>query len=111
VGTENVQVNVIQNPIAALANQTICFGQSATLVASSNGANYSWNTGATTQSITVNPSVTSTYTVTVNIGGCAATSATATVTVNPIPSVSVANVSAICNGSSTTLIATPSAPN
>ena len=107
---DNITVTVIQNPIASLANQTICFGQSATLVAGPNGANYSWNTGATTQTITVNPTVTSTYTVTVNIGGCAATSATASVTVNPIPTVSVANVNAICNGSSATLTATPSAP-
>ena len=107
---DNVTVTVIQNPIATLLDTTICFGGTATLVAGPNGANYSWDTGATTQTLTVSPTVTSTYTVTVNIGGCAATSATATVTVNPIPSVTVANVNAICNGSSATLTATPSAP-
>jgi hypothetical protein len=107
---DNVTVTVIQNPVATLLSDTICFGQSTTLVAGPNGANYSWSTGQTTQTLTVSPTVTTTYTVTVNIGGCAATSATATVTVNPIPSVSVANVNAICNGSSTTLTATPSAP-
>jgi hypothetical protein len=110
IGTKNITVNVIQNPIANVLDTTICLGGTATLVAGPNGANYSWNTGATTQTLTVSPTVTSTYTVTVNIGGCAATSATATVTVNPIPSVSVANVAAICNGTAATLTATPSAP-
>ena len=110
IGTKNITVNVIQNPIANVLDTTICLGGTATLVAGPNGANYSWNTGASTQTLTVSPTVTSTYTVTVNIGGCAATSATATVTVNPIPSVSVANVAAICNGTAATLTATPSAP-
>ena len=106
---------MIQNPTASLNDTTICLGGTATLVAGPNGASYLWttndaNNGATTQTINVSPTSTTTYTVTVNIGGCAATSATATVTVNPIPSVSVANVAAICNGSSATLTATPSAP-
>jgi large repetitive protein len=110
VANDNVTVSVIQNPIATVANQTICFGSSTTLVAGPNGASYLWSNGATTQTLTVSPTVTTPYSVTVNIGGCAATTATSTVTVNPIPSVSVANVAAICNGSTTTLTATPSAP-
>ncbi|MEN8194481.1 MAG: choice-of-anchor Q domain-containing protein, partial [Bacteroidota bacterium] len=45
-------------------DQSICLGESVTLTASG-GSTYSWSTGATTQSITVNPNETTTYTVTV----------------------------------------------
>ena len=49
------------------SDQTICQGESVTLTASG-GSSYSWNTGATTKSITVNPNTTTTYTVTVTEG-------------------------------------------
>lgn len=50
---------------------TICSGSSATLTASGNGINtYSWNTGATTSSIVVSPTVNTTYTFTANSGTC-----------------------------------------
>ena len=74
---------------------TINYGQSTTLTAS--GAdNYSWNTGATTASITVSPTSTTTYTVTgTNSYGCTAT-ASKTMTVNPIaPTVTTSNVTDI----------------
>jgi hypothetical protein len=53
---------------------TVCSGGSATLAAS--GANsYSWNTGVSTSSIIVSPSVTTNYTVvgTSSVNGCAST--------------------------------------
>jgi gliding motility-associated-like protein len=106
LATKTINVTVIQNPSADLNDTTICFGQSATLVALPNGGVYSWSTTETTQSITVSPTVTSTYSVTVSVGGCAPTTATATVTVNPIPTVSIAQDQTICNGGSTTLSAT-----
>ena len=49
------------------SDQSICQGESVTLTASG-GSIYSWNTGATTKSITVNPEVTTIYTVTVSEG-------------------------------------------
>ena len=48
---------------------TICEGESVTLTASGGGT-YSWSTGATTASITVSPSTTTTYSVTVKDGDC-----------------------------------------
>jgi hypothetical protein len=107
---DDALVTVIQNPTANVIDTTICLGGTATLIATPNGATYNWNTGATTQTLTINPTATTTYTVTVSIGGCAPSTATATVTVNPIPSVTVGNVAAVCNGATTTLTATPS-PN
>lgn len=56
--------------IDAGSNVTIASGSGTTLSASG-GTNYSWNTGATTTIISVNPTVTTTYTVVaVEINGC-----------------------------------------
>jgi len=112
---DNVNVTVIQNPTASVNSTTICFGNSATLVANPANGIYSWSDGTnvigTGQTLTVNPSVTSTYTVSVSVGGCTATTATSTVTVNPIPTVTAAPGATICNGQSTTIGTTVSAPN
>ena len=100
---------MIQNPGATLSGATICNGQSTTLNALPNGANYLWSPGgATTQSLLVNPTTTTNYTVTVSIGGCAATTATAVVTVNPIPTITVGVDQTICNGLTAVLTSTPS---
>jgi hypothetical protein len=104
--SQSVTVNVIQNPTASVNNETICLGQTATLIANPAGGIYSWSDGTniigTGQTLTVSPTVSSTYTVSVSIGGCAPTSATATVTVNSIPTVTAAPNITICNGQSTT---------
>ena len=74
--TNNMQVTVIVNnlPTAnAGPDQIICGSGSATLTANYNlNYSYLWSTGQNTQSITVNPITTSTYTVTVinNLTGC-----------------------------------------
>ena len=88
---------------------TIESGQSTTLTATG-GDTYLWSNGATTASITVNPTATTTYEVTVNKNGCSSKDAV-TVTVNTA-SAPPATVTAdagkdqtICTGSSTTLTA------
>lgn len=84
----------------------ICSGNSVPLSVS--GANsYSWSTGATTSSILVTPSVTTTYSV---VGtattGCYGTDVK-TLTVNPTPTVNVTSSnSVICTGQTATLTAT-----
>ncbi len=65
---------------------------------------FSWNPGgATTSSITVNPTATTTYTVTSGLNGCTTTAST-TVTVSG--SAITVNSPTICSGQSTTLTAT-----
>jgi len=67
---------------------------------------YSWNTGETTNSITVAPDVTTTYTLTVADNSCSSV-IPVTVNVHTPPTVSVSNNGPICNGATVTLTATP----
>ncbi len=83
---------------------SICQGESTVLVASG-GDSYSWNTGETTDSITVNPSTTTTYTVTVSSGGETGVH-DVVVTVDELPSVDAGEDQVICEGESVTLTAT-----
>src|SRR5205085_1571347 len=87
------------------ANPSICVGGSSTLTATG-GTSFLWSNAATTASITVNPTATTTYTVTVtNANGCTSSCSTI-VTINPAPvcSITPANPS-ICVGGSSTLTA------
>ncbi|MBK8625464.1 MAG: DUF11 domain-containing protein [Saprospiraceae bacterium] len=91
-------------------SDTICVGSSTTLTASLTGGtamSYAWSfNNATTQSITVNPVVTTTYTVTItDTNGCNGTDAI-TVAVNPLPNIVISGDKTICLGESTTLTAT-----
>ena len=83
-------------------NNNICSGASTTLTAS--GANsYTWNTGASGSSITVNPTSSTPYTVTgTNSLGCTG-NATVTVTVTPVSlaTVNTANVTNITTSTAT----------
>lgn len=104
-GTKTVTITVNPLPNVTVNSPTICAGSSATLTASG-GTTYSWNTGATTTTISVSPTVTTTYTVTGTTSGCSK-AVTSTVTVNAAPTVNAtAANSTICSGSSTTITAT-----
>lgn len=109
--TNSSTVTVVTNtaPTVTVAGASICQGASATLTASG-AAVYTWNTGATTASITVSPASTTIYTVTgTNAVGCTG-SATATLTVNPIPNVSVsASPASVCPGNASALTASGAA--
>lgn len=73
--------------ITAAGPTSFCDGNSVQLTASA-GSSYLWNTGATTQSITVNTA--NNYTVKVtNATGCNSTSSATTITVLPQPTVSL----------------------
>ncbi|MBL7895628.1 MAG: T9SS type A sorting domain-containing protein [Bacteroidia bacterium] len=75
-----VTVGLVSSPTVAATGFSICAGQTNSVIATG-ATTYSWNTGATTQAISVTPSVTTTYTVTGTTGACS-NMATATVTVN-----------------------------
>jgi hypothetical protein len=98
-------INVTVRPYVTTTitpNQTICQGSSVTLNVSG-GTSRSWNTGATTNSITVSPNSTTTYTVTSNENGKCSKTDNVTVTVQPYVATTVTSDQTICQGSSVTL--------
>lgn len=101
--SNTANVTVTSNPTVSVANATICSGQTSTLTASG-ATSYSWNTGATTSSITPSPTISTNYTVTGFIGLCSNTK-TLSLTVNTTPTVAV-NDATLCSGGNATLSAT-----
>jgi len=105
VGNNTKTVSVVANPTVSIAGGTfVCAGNP--LVLNASGANtYSWNTSATTSSISVSPVTTTTYNVVGLISTCT-DMASITVSVNPTPSVSVSTPSnPICIGDGINLTA------
>lgn len=95
-------ITVITGPTLTVNSASICSGQTATL--SAGGATtYTWNTGAFTSSIAVNPVATTVYTVSGTIATCTA-AITTTVSMLSAP-VLVAPAVNICNGQTATLTA------
>ncbi len=82
---------------------TICSGQNALLTAGA-ATSYTWSTGANTQTVSVNPTATTSYTINATMpGGCVATNI-ATVTVNASPTLALSSTT-ICIGQTGTLTA------
>ncbi|WP_028870976.1 T9SS type A sorting domain-containing protein [Psychroserpens burtonensis] len=104
-GVDSITVTVNEVPVADAGNDAaICFGNE-TILTASGGSTYLWNTGETSQSITVNPNVTTTYTVDVFTNNCSSSDAVI-VTVNELPETNAGNDIIIIEGDSTTLTAT-----
>lgn len=89
-------VTIISSP------SVICSGNSSTLT--SNGAvTYTWSTAQNTNSISVSPGTTSSYTVSgTGTNGCV-NSAIETITVNATPTLAITGNTNICKGSTSTL--------
>lgn len=103
---DSVDVTVNAIPTAnAGADVTICDGDSTTLTATGGDA-YLWSTGATTESINVSPTSTTTYSVTATQNGCTSLADDVIVTVNPTPIANAGPDITIDEGNSTTLSAT-----
>jgi hypothetical protein len=94
--TDSISVTFGTIPTVNLgADTAICSGSNLIIDAGAGFATYYWNTGATSQTITVNTA--NTYTVTVtNNDGCEA-SDTVVVSVNPSPIVNLGSDTTICN--------------
>ncbi|WP_179334812.1 Ig-like domain-containing protein [Winogradskyella costae] len=101
--TDSVTVTVNELPTLLLTEDVTIFeGESINLTV--NGAeSYLWNTGDTSNSIVVNPTITSTYSVTGFSSSNCETSAEVTVTVIPEINANAGNDVAICLGESITL--------
>ena len=98
----------VQFPAITASANNVCFGGSTTLTGPAGATAYDWSPGGqTTQSITVTPSTTITYTC-IASGVCGfKQTLTKTITVNPLPTVTInsGNTPSICTGSSVNLTA------
>ena len=109
--TDPVTVTVLANaPINAGADAVICIGASAPLTATG-GISYTWSpatglSATTGNTVTANPTATTTYTVVgTDASGCIGTDQVL-VTVNPLPTVNAGADQSVCAGASVTLNAT-----
>ncbi|MES2568241.1 MAG: gliding motility-associated C-terminal domain-containing protein [Bacteroidota bacterium] len=80
----NTVVTIKPTPTIAVTNTSVCDGSAVTLIASG-ASSYTWNTGATTASISVTPTVATIYTVTGTSSISCTNSNTVSVSINPIP--------------------------
>ncbi len=108
--TPTIQMNITVNTTPTLSiagSSTLCNNASETLTASG-ATGYLWNTGATTNSISISPTSTTIYTVTGNNFSCTS-SKEFTVTSLPSPTVSITTpTTAVCPNVPVTLNATGS---
>ena len=110
----NGNVNISCTPVLPLTvnNASICPGESVILTANIPGnpstVSYSWSTGETTQSITVSPISSTTYTVSASgfgiNGAPISNSATSTVTVNAPINPTFSQILPFCNNSVVTAV-------
>ncbi|HLT32503.1 MAG TPA: Ig-like domain-containing protein, partial [Aquaticitalea sp.] len=102
--TDTSQITVFSEALDASAgiDQQICEGTGTTLTATG-GSSYEWSNGATTASIDVSPSATTTYTVTAYDAAGNSDTDDVTVTVNQGPNVNAGSNVTINQGESTTL--------
>ena len=107
----NSILTVIVPPVASFTTSSpttdICRGTAVTITVNSAVAGpYSWNTGATTQAITVSPLNTTSYSVTVGTGLCTANnSISLNVIGGPIAAASLSDVALECPGADKQLLA------
>lgn len=101
-----VTTTITVNPLPSVtANSvTICNGKTGVIIASG-AVSYIWNTGPTTASISINPTITTTYSVVGTSSLNCTNSAVGQVSVTPIPTVTInsGNPITVCNTKSVTL--------
>lgn len=103
-GSAIAYLTVNNLPLVSISSPgTVCSGSSVNLIA--NGASsYTWNTSATSSSISVSPGITTTYSVIGQDANGCRNNASQTISVNPLPFITV-NSGSICSGNSFTIIA------
>ncbi|NCC36647.1 MAG: hypothetical protein EOM24_32240, partial [Chloroflexia bacterium] len=100
-----IHVEVLPLPLPVVTEDTVCQGESASLMASG-GVSYLWDNGLTSPTIQVSPLHTTQYTVTVTgVNGCKASAGTVAL-VKPLPPADAGADQSICQATCTLLSAT-----
>ena len=100
--TATTSISVDSIPVVSAGSDVaICNGEN-TILTASGATTYSWSTGQTGASITVDPTTDTTYTVTGFNGACSNTDSV-DVTVYALPTVAITGTLTYCAGASTTL--------
>ncbi|WP_435353597.1 SdrD B-like domain-containing protein [Emticicia sp. SJ17W-69] len=104
--TVTITVAPTETPTITANNESICVGESAILKVTGCNGNLLWSTGATTSTITVTPTITTTYDVKCGTGECVG-KATKSITVTPKPTAPIVTCGKerICAGESLTFTA------
>lgn len=104
-GSDTVNLTMSPVPTAdAGSDVNICLGNNTILTAVNiPGASYIWSTGGITNSITVSPTITTTYSVTVSLGNNCQDYDSVVVNIYPLPLVNAGSDMNICNGDTITL--------
>jgi len=106
IGRDTIEVIIDPNGVIADAGPDvgICLNESTVLTGAGGGpgALYTWSTGQTGETISVSPSISTTYTLTVSEGSCSSTDQVI-VTVVPEPIADAGPDIEICDGESTLL--------
>jgi gliding motility-associated-like protein len=104
-GSDAIDVTYNPTPTVNLgADTSVCSGQIVTLDATTPGMTYLWSTGSTNPTISVSSAANYSVTVT-DVNGCTGTD-DLTVTIIPLPTLALSKDTAICIGTSATLIGT-----
>ncbi|NVN94214.1 MAG: gliding motility-associated C-terminal domain-containing protein [Bacteroidetes bacterium] len=114
-GYDTINITLNPTPIVQIAptNPSVCKGESITLTASSNllSTTYTWSNTATTTTVNLSPTLTTSYFVIGKLNQCVDT-AFATINVKPLPIISTtADKNPICEGESTNLTAGSNMPS
>lgn len=97
-------IATLASPTVSISGSTVtCAGNAVPLIGSG-ATTYTWSTGAFTSSITISPTITTTYSVTgKNVNVCTKT-ATVLIMVNPLPILNVSTTNTLlCTGQTSTL--------
>ncbi len=105
VNTDSVLIVVNANPVVTISgNDHIC-ANTPTLLSAGGAQTYVWNTNDNSSSITISPSISTSYSVTgYDANGCSST-VTKNIVVEALPVVSIIGQTTICRGESTVLTA------
>lgn len=107
--TDTILVEPRPKPVITAAPNPICAGDNSVLSGSNIGGGvnpgYLWSNGSHNGSITVSPTVPTTYTLTLANAGCVADT-TITVNIKPGPTITMSGQNNVCAGDSVTITAT-----